>query len=76
MLSSTLHLRTLLRAAEIAGGVNQLGSRLNIPPTLLDGFIKGHFELPQHIFLKCTEIVTEAGVADAAKSKSESIHAK
>jgi len=62
-----LHARTLVRAALIAGGVNGLAGQLALPPELLARYLRGELPVPQDVFLRATEILTDASVVDAAK---------
>ena len=62
----TVYLRTLRRAAEIAGGVEQLGAQLGVRGDDLAYWLQGAKPVPQEIFLQAVDIV----VADDVKEMS------
>jgi hypothetical protein len=62
-----LHARTLARAALIAGGVDGLAGELALPADLLARYLRGELPVPPNVFLRATEILTDASVVDAAK---------
>jgi DNA-binding transcriptional regulator YdaS (Cro superfamily) len=53
----TVYARTLRRAAEIAGGVQQLGSKLGVSSEDLVYWLQGTKAVPQEIFLRAVDIV-------------------
>ena len=71
-----LHARVLARAVQIVGGIDGLAIQLGVQPTVLSRLLRGDFPVPPDVFLKATEIVTAAGVADAAKAAAASTPAK
>jgi hypothetical protein len=71
----SLHVQTLVRAAQIAGGVDNLAVKFKVPPKTLSAFLRGKLPVPPSIFLKATDILAEAGVADVAvKARPDSKH--
>jgi DNA-binding transcriptional regulator YdaS (Cro superfamily) len=53
----TVYARTLRRAAEIAGGVQRLGSKLGVSSEDLVYWLQGTKAVPQEIFLRAVDIV-------------------
>ena len=53
----TVYLRTLKRAAEIAGGVEQLGAELGVRSDDLAYWLQGTKPVPQEIFLRAVDMV-------------------
>lgn len=64
----SLQARTLARAAVIVGGLNILAGELEISPEMLGRYVRGESLTPPDVFMRAADIVTEAGVTDAAKS--------
>jgi hypothetical protein len=60
-----LHARTLARAASIVGGVDVLAQHLAVPAETLGRYMKGEIAVPIEVFLRATEILTEASIGDA-----------
>jgi hypothetical protein len=56
-----------VRAALIAGGVDGLAGQLALPPELLARYLRGELPVPPDVFLRATEILTDASVVDARK---------
>lgn len=54
---STVYIRTVSRAAEIAGGIGQLGLRWRVPLELLMSWLEGRIPIPEDIFLRAVDIV-------------------
>jgi hypothetical protein len=61
----SLETSTLARAAVILGGVAPLAARLGTPAHVLEGLLRGEAPIPPDLFLRASEVVTEAGVAEA-----------
>ena len=59
-----MHVRTLLRAAEIAGGAQELAFRLKVTPSHLSLWMAGLEPCPGHIFLKAVDLVLEKDLAE------------
>lgn len=59
-----MHVRTLLRAAEITGGAQHLAFRLKVTPSHLSLWMGGLEPCPSHIFLKAVDIVLENDPAE------------
>jgi hypothetical protein len=59
-----VHVRTLLRAAEIAGGAQALAFRLRVTPSHLALWMGGLELCPSHIFLKAVDVVLERDLAE------------
>ena len=64
---SELHTQTLARAAMIVGGIPKLAEHLGLTPQMLSVLVRGDAPVPPELFLRASEIVTDAGVVDAAK---------
>ena len=69
-----LRAQTLARAADIVGGLDQLAGQLGIAPAALATLIRGEAEVPPAMFLRATEIITEAGLTDVAKRAASEKH--
>jgi uncharacterized protein YggE len=65
-LMSTLHSEALARAAGIVGP-DRLAEELGVTPATLAVLMRGEVTVPPEMFLRATEIITEAAVVDAAK---------
>jgi hypothetical protein len=63
----SLQARTLARAAAIVGGLDILAGELAISSEMLGRYVRGESPTPPDVFMRAADIVTEAGVADAAK---------
>jgi hypothetical protein len=59
-----VHVRTLLRAAEIAGGAQALAFTLKVTPSHLSLWMGGLEPCPGHIFLKAVDLVLERDLAE------------
>lgn len=64
----TVYARTLRRAAEVVGGVRELGSQLKVPTEELMGWMDGTKRVPQEIFLRAVDIVTAHDVDEISHS--------
>jgi hypothetical protein len=53
----TVHARTVLRAAEIVGGVEELAAQLEVGDASIKKWMEGQLAVPQEIFLRCVDIV-------------------
>ena len=58
-----VYIRTLLRAAEIAGGAQELAFRLQVTPSHLSLWLGGLEPCPGYIFLKAVDLVLETDIA-------------
>ena len=65
---SDVHVRTLLRAAEIAGGAQELAFRLKVTPSHLSLWMAGLEPCPGHIFLKAVDLVLEQDLAEHGRA--------
>jgi hypothetical protein len=63
----TLAAQTLARAAAIVGGVDALAVELAVPVEIAGRYLRGELPIPTSVFLRGSEIVTDATVVDAAK---------
>lgn len=59
MADKTLHIRALARAAQVLADVEALASRLGISQAKLKAYLEGVAPLPQVLFLKVVDIVTD-----------------
>ncbi len=59
---STVHAKTLQRAAEILGGEQQLALKLKVTPSHLALWIQGIEQPPGDIFLKAVDLVVDNDV--------------
>ena len=55
----TVHARALKRAAQIAGGTEQLAACLNVVPSHLALWIDGAEPTPPDIFLKAVDLISD-----------------
>lgn len=58
-----VYIRTLMRAAEIAGGAQELAFRLKITPSHLSLWLGGLEPCPPDVFLKAVDLVLEREIA-------------
>ena len=65
---SDVHVRTLMRAAEIAGGAQELAFRLKVTPSHLSLWLGGLEPSPSHIVLKAVDLVLESDVAEHGRA--------
>lgn len=63
-----VHVRTLMRAAEIVGGPVELAFRLKVTPGHLSLWLGGLEPCPSHIFLKAVDLVLERDSAGGRPS--------
>lgn len=63
-----MHVRTLMRAAEIAGGAQELAFRLKVTPSHLSLWLGGLESCPSHIFLKAVDLVLENDLAEHGRT--------
>ena len=61
---SDVHVRTLMRAAEIVGGPAELALKLKVTPSHLSLWMGGLEPCPSHIFLKAVDLVLETDLAE------------
>lgn len=57
-----VYMRTLIRAAEIVGGAQELAFRLKVTPSHLSLWMGGLEPCPGHVFLKAVDVVLERGM--------------
>ena len=60
-----VYARTLRRAAEVAGGSEELARRLGVPPAWIEHWLGGVASPPADIFLKAVDIVIDQEMRDA-----------
>jgi hypothetical protein len=61
---SDVHVRTLMRAAEIVGGAQELAFKLKVTPSHLSLWMAGLEPCPSQIFLKAVDLVLEKDLAE------------
>ena len=54
---ATVYTRTLQRACEVLGGVEQLAAHLRVPASSLAHWIEGKEDPPLHVFLAAVDVV-------------------
>jgi DNA-binding transcriptional regulator YdaS (Cro superfamily) len=54
-----VHVRTLIRAAEIVGGEHELALRLKVTPSHLSLWMKGLATPPADVFLRVVDLILE-----------------
>jgi hypothetical protein len=59
-----VHVRTLMRAAEIVGGPLELAFKLKVTPSHLSLWLGALEPCPSHIFLKAVDLVLERDLAE------------
>ena len=64
----SLEASTLARAAAILGGLAPLAARLGTTEQVVEGLLRGAAPVPKEYFLRASEVLTEAGVAEAARN--------
>lgn len=67
-MASSVHLKALLRAAQICGGREMLRSRLRVSSRELERWISGEEELPAQVFLETVDIISEASLPGGASA--------
>jgi hypothetical protein len=68
---ATLQREVLVKAAQIVGGVEGLARTLGMSAFMLKLVIEGGRPVSGAIFAHASEILTDAGVADASKPSSD-----
>ena len=63
-----VHVRTLMRAAEIVGGAQELAFKLKVTPSHLSLWMAGLEPCPGHIFLKAVDLVLESDLAEHGRA--------
>ena len=58
-----VYIRTLVRAAEIVGGAQELAFRLKVTPSHLSLWMGGLEPCPGYVFLKAVDLVLEREIA-------------
>ena len=61
---STIESRTLVRAAEILGGVHKLAKHLQVPIGTLQAWLEGEERAPNIYFLRAVDVVLYADVVE------------
>jgi len=56
---AAVHVRTLQRAAHLAGGVEMLASYLKVRPSRLRLWLQGRVSPPMDVFLRAVDLVTQ-----------------
>jgi hypothetical protein len=56
---ASVHVRTLQRAADVAGGVEMLASYLKVRPSRLKLWLQGRVAPPMDVFLRAVDLVTQ-----------------
>ena len=60
---SDVYIKTLVRAAEIVGGAQELAFKLKVTPSHLSLWMGGLEACPGHVFLKAVDLVLEREIA-------------
>jgi DNA-binding transcriptional regulator YdaS (Cro superfamily) len=66
-----LYVRTLVRAAEIVGGEQELAIRLKVTPSHLALWLRGIEVPPMQMFLNAVDIVTEHDVSTLSSTLAD-----
>lgn len=64
----TVHARTLKRAAQIVGGLEQLAYRLEVTPSRLALWVAATEPTPPNVFLKAVDLIQDHGGDDLSSS--------
>ena len=67
---STVHARTLQRAAQLVGGLEQLAYRLDVTPSHLALWVADTEPTPPNIFLKAVDLIQEHDRDDLASGSN------
>jgi DNA-binding transcriptional regulator YdaS (Cro superfamily) len=67
MTKSTAHTRTLQRALEVAGTLEQLATRLGAKPSDLSLWISGDRPMPSHVYLLALDVVSQGRIPPPEK---------
>ena len=65
-----VYVRTLIRAAEIAGGAQELAFTLRVTPSHLSLWMGGLEPCPGHVFLKAVDLVLEREIEAQRKARA------
>jgi transposase-like protein len=65
--------RLLARAAEIAGGIPQLASRLSVQEHALRLWLEGHATTPDRVFSKACDLVLEDDILRARHDRRHGV---
>jgi hypothetical protein len=57
-------MRALSRAAEVAGGVDSLAERLDVPTEGIQLWMSGYLPTPSYVFLKVVDILVERSLTE------------
>jgi hypothetical protein len=68
----SVHARTVRRAAEIVGGVEELAAQLEVRDEVIKKLMEGQLPIPQEIFLRCVDIVNADQLKDISGGHAES----
>ncbi len=63
----TVYTRAVLRACEIAGGVEALSTRIQVSQGVIRAWLRGSFVPPPAYFLRVTDLIDEATYASGAQ---------
>ena len=66
----TVHARTLKRAAELLGGLEQLAHRLSVTPGHLALWVAATEPTPPNVFLKAVDLIQEYDHGDPSRKPS------
>jgi hypothetical protein len=55
--ATTLYRRVLHRACQLLGGIHQLAVHLGVRDNILEQWLDGRRDVPEHVFLKALDIV-------------------
>lgn len=59
-----VYVRTLIRAAEITGGAQELAFKLKVTPSHLSLWMSGLEPCPGYVFLKAVDLVLERDISE------------
>jgi hypothetical protein len=65
-----VYVRTLIRAAEIVGGAQELAFTLRVTPSHLSLWMGGLEPWPGHVFLKAVDLVLEREIEAQRKARA------
>ena len=68
-----VYIRTLVRAAEIVGGAQELAFRLKVTPSHLSLWMGGLEPCPGYVFLKAVDLVLESEIAAQTAPRTSSV---
>ena len=71
-----VYIRTLMRAAEISGGAQELAFKLKVTPSHLSLWLGGLEPCPPDVFLKAVDLVLEREIATQTEQAKEALEAE